>query len=78
MFLVVGAGGLGGNGIQIVKAFGGKVTVLDKKQKARDQAKNWVLMRSMMNYQQVLSQDHLMFVLILFLFKPLMTFVKVL
>ncbi|KAK6871698.1 NAD-dependent alcohol dehydrogenase [Candida tropicalis] len=37
--LVVGAGGLGGNGIQIVKAFGGKVTVLDKKQKARDQAK---------------------------------------
>ena len=37
--LIIGAGGLGGNAIQVAKAFGAKVTVLDKKDKARDQAK---------------------------------------
>ncbi|KAI5954826.1 hypothetical protein KGF57_003850 [Candida theae] len=37
--LMVGAGGLGGNAIQIAKAFGAKVTVLEKKKEARDQAK---------------------------------------
>lgn len=37
--LLIGAGGLGGNAIQIAKAFGAKVTVLDKKEEARDQAK---------------------------------------
>ncbi|EMG48889.1 adh NAD-dependent alcohol dehydrogenase [Candida maltosa Xu316] len=38
--LIVGAGGLGGNAIQVAKAFGATVTVLDKKDKAREQAKS--------------------------------------
>ncbi|EGW34442.1 1-phenyl-1, 2-ethanediol dehydrogenase [Spathaspora passalidarum NRRL Y-27907] len=33
--LIIGAGGLGINGIQIAKAFGAKITVLDKKEEAR-------------------------------------------
>ncbi|CCG20495.1 Adh5 alcohol dehydrogenase [Candida orthopsilosis Co 90-125] len=37
--LLIGAGGLGGNAIQVAKSFGAKVTVLDKKKEARDQAK---------------------------------------
>ncbi|KAI5950911.1 hypothetical protein KGF54_003985 [Candida jiufengensis] len=39
--LIIGAGGLGGNAIQIAKAFGAKITVLDKKQEAREEAKKY-------------------------------------
>ncbi|KAI5966860.1 uncharacterized protein KGF55_000269 [Candida pseudojiufengensis] len=39
--LIIGAGGLGGNAIQIAKIFGANITVIEKKQKAREEAKRY-------------------------------------
>ena len=67
--LIIGAGGLGGNAIQVAKAFGAKVTVLDKRIRQETKLRPLELTRFTVNYQTAFYLGHSVLVLILFRFR---------
>lgn len=74
--LLIGAGGLGGNAIQVAKAFGAKVTVLDKKRRLVTKQRSWVLMQFMKHCQNPFLLALFQHVLILFQCKLHLMYVK--